>query len=259
VRCVSWNVNGIRAVHRKGIRPWDAVADAAIVCLQEVKARPDQVPPEVAAPPGWHAHWCSALRPGYAGVATFCRKPPTAVVVGLGRAEFDDEGRVLTVRFGRTHIVNAYFPNAQDGGARLAYKLAFCAALAEYLARLRRHGETLLVGDYNIAPTPIDLARPEDNETSPGYLPEERAWYAHYLGLGYHDVFRAEHPDLTGAYTWWSYRAGARARNVGWRIDHATVSPGLTGAATDVALHPDIEGSDHCPVSIALGRDWQDP
>jgi len=261
MRCVSWNVNGIRAVHRKERLPWDVVVDADVVCVQETKARAEQVPPEVAEPEGFaSAEWFSAQKPGYSSVATFCRQAPDEVVVGMDREEFDAEGRVLTVRFGRVHIVNAYFPNSQDGGRRLGYKLAFCDAMEDFLERLRADGgETLLVGDYNIAHTEIDLARPKQNEESPGYLPEERAWMTRYLGLGYHDVFREEHPGLVDAYTWWSYRGRARENNVGWRIDYTTVSPGLRSKVKAVEIHADVDGSDHCPISIDLKRGWKNP
>ncbi len=253
MRILSWNVNGIRALHRKGIAPLAAVSDAAVVGLQETKAHPEQVPAEVVEPEGWHGFWHPAHRRGYSGVATFSRDAPDAVITGMGDTRFDDEGRVLTLRFGELAIVNAYFPNAQPGGARLDYKLAFCTAMEGFLASLRERGyRTVLVGDYNIAHRPIDLARPAANETSPGYLPEERAWFSRYLELGYRDVFRERNPALSEAYTWWSYRSGARKRNVGWRIDYATVSPELIRDVREVAIHPEVLGSDHCPVSICF-------
>jgi len=149
--------------------------------------------------------------------------------------------------------ISAYFPNSQEEGRRIDYKLGFCAALEAYLARWRALGRsTVLLGDYNIAPQPIDLARPKENERNPGYLPGERAWFARYLGLGYRDVFRERNPELTGAYSWWTNWGGARARNVGWRIDFATVTPDLVDRVQDVAIHQGIHGSDHCPVSITL-------
>jgi len=223
-----------------------------VACLQEVKSRPEQAG-AAADPLGWQVAWHSAQRPGYSSVACFSRERPDEVRTGLGDERFDCEGRVLSLRFGSLWVINAYFPNAQDFGRRLDYKLAFCAAMEGFLADLRRGGRhTLLVGDYNIAHQPIDLARPRENEQSPGYLPEERAWMTRYLGLGHRDVFRDEHPDLEGAYSWWSYRGGARGRNVGWRIDLTTVDAGLRGRAHDAAIHPEVLGSDHCPVSIEV-------
>lgn len=253
MRCYSWNVNGIRAVQRKGCLPWDVIADGDLIAIQETKAKVDQLEAEVAEPDGWNAFWHSAQKPGYSGVAIFSRQVPDEVIEGLGDDDYDCEGRVLSVRFGELVVISAYFPNSQDGGKRLAYKLGFCAAMEKFLARLRKRGrETLLLGDYNIAHQPIDLARPKQNEQQAGYLPEERAWFTRYLGLGYRDVFRERNPDLTEAYTWWALRTNARARNVGWRIDYGTTSPGLGDRVTATTIHPDIQGSDHCPVMVAV-------
>lgn len=249
---ISWNVNGIRAVTKKGIVPWEVVPKADVVALQEVRARTDQIG-ELAEPDGWHAHWHAGEKPGYSGVAIVSRMKPDEVVEGLGEEQFDREGRVITARFGTVAVVSAYFPNSQELGARIAYKLAFCAAIERHLAHWRGRGcETLLLGDYNIAHEEIDLARPDDNHENPGFLPGERAWFSRYLGLGYRDVFRERNPGKPGQYSWWTMRGGARARNVGWRIDYGTVSPGLAARVADAAIHPAIMGSDHCPVSIRL-------
>ncbi|MHC5067203.1 MAG: exodeoxyribonuclease III, partial [Planctomycetota bacterium] len=203
--CASWNVNGIRSVERKGRLPWEMLPEAGIIGIQETKAKPGQLTEAIVTPPGWYGHWSSAERAGYSGVALFTREQPDEVIDGLGVAEFDAEGRVNAVRFGDVVVVNAYFPNSQEAGKRLDYKLAFCAAMEDFLTSWQERGcHTVLVGDYNIAHQPIDLARPKDNEKNPGYLPEERSWMGRYLGLGYHDVFREEHPDLPGAYTWWT-------------------------------------------------------
>ncbi len=255
MRCASWNVNGIRAVLKKEIVPWQVLGDNDVICLQETKAQPEQLPTAVVTPPDWHGHWHSAEKKGYASVAIFTREKPDEVVVGLGQQEFDAEGRVLAVRFGKQVIVSAYFPNSQDQGRRLAYKLDFCASMEKYLAKWKRKKcQVLLAGDYNIAHQPIDLARPKPNEKNAGYLPEERAWFSRYLKLGYRDVFRERNPELAGAYTWWSYRAGARGRNVGWRLDYTSTSADLGEAVRAVQHHPDILGSDHCPISV----EWKD-
>lgn len=249
---VSWNVNGIRAVAKKGIVPWEAVPGADIVALQEVRARTDQIG-ELAEPEGWHASWFAAEKPGYSGVAIVSRSKPDEVVEGMGEDDYDREGRVITARFGTLAVVSAYFPNSQELGARIAYKLGFCAAMERHLAAWRARGcGTLLLGDYNIAHQPIDLARPADNEENPGYLPQERAWFSRYLSLGYRDVFRERNPSLAGAYSWWTMRGGARARNVGWRIDYGTVSPDLADRVADARIHAQVMGSDHCPVSVTL-------
>lgn len=249
----SWNVNGLRAQLRKDIRPWRAV-DCDLIFLQETKARPEQLPAEEARPDGWHSYWHPAERAGYSGVACYSRVEPDEVVTGCGEAEFDCEGRILGLRFGDLIAIGAYFPNSQEKGKRLDYKLAFCRAMEDLLDSWRRRGcDTVLLGDYNIAHRPIDLARPKQNEQNAGYLPEERAWMSRYTEeLGYCDVFRDWNPDLTDAYTWWSYRGGARSRNVGWRIDYATVNDDLAERVTAIDHHPDIQGSDHCPVSIAI-------
>jgi len=254
LRCAAWNVNGIRAVERKNLLPWDVLGDHDVLCLQEVKARPDQLRPSTAEPEGWYSHWNPAQRPGYSGVAIMSREQPDEVHLGMGQEELDCEGRVLSVRFGELVIISAYFPNAQEAGERFAYKLAFCKQMERFLASWHKQGyQTLLMGDYNIAHRPIDLARPDDNQGNPGYLPEERDWFGRYLELGYRDVFRERNPELAEAYTWWSYRTRARERNIGWRIDYGTVSPALIDRVSDAAIHPEIMGSDHCPVSVALG------
>lgn len=253
MRLYSWNVNGLRAVARKGIVPWTVLEGADVIALQETKCKPSQLTNELFAPVGWYSFWHSAERPGYSGVAMFSRSKPDEIVEGVGDSRFDCEGRVLSLRFGDLVAVGAYFPNSQEAGARLAYKLAFCAAMEEHLARWRARGaEPVLLGDYNIAHQPIDLARPKENEESPGYLPEERAWFTRYLGLGYRDVFRERNPDRPGLYSWWTMRTFARERNVGWRIDYATVSAPLASRVRGAEIHPQILGSDHCPVSIDL-------
>ncbi len=253
MKCYSWNVNGIRSVAKKDLLPWTVLPGAEVICLQETKAQPQQIP-DLVSPNGWHGAWHSAEKPGYSSVAILSRDKPDEIIAGLGDAEYDREGRVLAVRFGTLVIVSAYFPNSQELGKRIAYKLGFCAALEKHLAAFRAAGrQVLLMGDYNIAHQPIDLARPKDNEKNAGYLPDERAWLARFLTLGYRDVFRERNPELVGAYTWWTNWGGARARNVGWRIDYSTVTPDLVSRVSAVEHHPLIMGSDHCPVSIDLG------
>jgi exodeoxyribonuclease-3 len=250
----SWNVNGLRAVARKKLLPWEVLPDAEVICLQEVKARQDALEHELAEPAGWHTSHHDAEKAGYSGVAVLSKAKPDEVITGLGVEEFDKEGRLVAARFGTLVVVSCYFPNSREGGARIAYKLAFCAELERLLARWQARGwEVVLTGDYNIAHQPIDLARPKENEKNAGYLPQERAWISRYLGLGYRDVFRERNPELAGAYTWWTAWANARARNIGWRIDYATVSAGLAARVTISRHHPEILGSDHCPVALGLG------
>ena len=252
MKCFSWNVNGIRAVAKKGCLPWDILPGADVLCLQETKAQPQQIP-ELLEPEGWHAAWHSAERPGYSSVAILSRDKPDEIYTGLGDPEFDVEGRVIAARFGSLVVISAYFPNSQELGKRIAYKLGFCARMEAFTAALRAAGRSVvLLGDYNIAHQPIDLARPDDNEDNPGYLPAERAWMTKWLELGWRDVFRERNPTLTDAYTWWTARGGARQRNVGWRIDYSTVTPELVARVRAVEHYPMILGSDHCPVSITL-------
>ncbi len=254
MRLISWNVNGIRAVLGKGLAEQMAEWQADIVCLQETKARENQVDGSLWEKLGYYHHWSEAEKAGYSGVVTFSKKKPDKVW-RLGNEDFDKEGRVIGVDFPGMSVVNAYFPNSQDAGARLDYKLAFCRALEEKLENLRTQGrEILLCGDYNIAHQPIDLARPKENVGNPGYLPEERAWMEHFLGLGWVDTFRSLHPD-TVQYSWWSYRFQARQKNIGWRIDYHCVTPKLGKLIKSAEIYEKITGSDHCPVSVDIDID----
>lgn len=259
-RLVSWNVNGIRAASRKGFFDWLSSASPDILCLQETKASPDQLGEEfLAASDGkggvYRCHWAQAKKKGYSGVAIYSKKEPRKVDF-LGVDEFDDEGRVLAADFGEIVVISAYFPNSQDAGARLDYKLRFCDAVLARADKIRKSGAHVVVaGDYNIAHKPIDLANPEANEGNPGYLPEERAWMDRWIGEGYADSFRHFDPS-PAKYTWWTYRVpGARDRNIGWRLDYHCVDEGLLPRCTAAAIHPEVPGSDHCPVSLDLEID----
>ena len=253
MRCYSWNVNGIRAVGRKGLLPWTQIDDADVLCLQETKAHVEQLDEEIRAPEGWHAYWSKGQRKGYSGVAVISRDEPDEVVEGIGKPKYDKEGRVIRARFGEVVVISAYFPKSQTEGPRFEYKLGFCRALRTFLKGLVEEGrQVVLLGDYNIAHEPIDLARPKENVGNPGFLPEERSWMSRFLKAGYHDVWRERNPERTDGYSWWSYRSGARERNIGWRIDYATVTSGLRDRVTDAGIHPEVTGSDHCPVSVEL-------
>ena len=253
MRCYSWNVNGIRAVARKGLLPWKQLPRADVFCLQETKAHVEQLDPEIREPKGWHAYYSKTQRKGYSGVAIISRKEPDEVIEGLGVRKLDQEGRVLRARYGDLLVISAYFPKSQPEGPRFEYKLAFCRGMRRFLKKQVDSGlNILLMGDYNIAHEPIDLARPKQNLQNPGFLPEERSWMTRFLKSGFHDVFRERNPDLDGAYSWWSYRFGVREKNIGWRIDYGTVNTALLGRVADAAIHPNIAGSDHCPVSVRL-------
>src|SRR5690606_5439521 len=206
MRVVSWNVNGLRACAKKGFADFLESSKADVVGIQEVRAHPEQLDPDTFRPPGWHAHFAPAVRPGYSGVAIYSRIEPDDVEVGLGDERFDDEGRLITARFGDLHIVNGYFPKGSGknrDNSRVPYKLDFYRAAFEHVERLRARGAVLVIGDFNTAHEEIDLARPKDNTKTSGFLPEERAELSRWIAAGWVDTFRARHPGETGHYTWW--------------------------------------------------------
>jgi len=246
---ISWNVNGVRSATEKGLGEWFAKLKPDFLCLQETKAQLEQVDLPRLTPKGYGSLWRSARKKGYSGVAVFFREEPLEAY-GLGVEAFDAEGRVLALEYKEFVLVNAYFPNSQPERARLDYKLDFCAAMLDFLQDLRSKGKNIvLCGDYNIAHTEIDLARPKDNENSAGFYIEERQAMTRFLTAGYTDTFRLFTKE-GGHYTWWSYRAGARERNVGWRIDYHCVNREFAPRVTASLIHPDVMGSDHCPVEL---------
>jgi len=248
-RLVSWNVNGLRAVLKKGFLDSLHELDPDIIGLQEVKALPDQLPDEVKHLPGYHAYFYPAQRKGYAGTAVFSRIEPLEVIYGLGKEEFDREGRVLTLEFADFYFINMYFPNAQPGLKRLDFKKDFNREVLRCVERLAAKKSVVLCGDFNVAHKEIDLANPAANIKNPGFSPEERAWMDEVVGAGYVDTFRMFNQKAE-QYSWWSYRFNARAKNIGWRIDYFVVDSGSRERVKSAAIHADIPGSDHCPVSI---------
>ena len=248
---VSWNVNGIRAAVKKGFLEFLAKASPDVVCVQETKAWPEQLGPEILEPAGYRTWWATAEKKGYSGTAIFSKVDP-ASVEALGVEEFDAEGRVQVADMGAFHLVNCYFPNSQEAGARLDYKLRFCDAIRARCEALRSEGKhVVLCGDYNIAHKPIDLKNPKQNEKNPGYLPEERAWMDEFTDAGWVDTFRMFTADA-GHYSWWSYRFQARARDIGWRIDYHCVNPEFTDRVRKAEIWKDVMGSDHCPVTVEV-------
>jgi exodeoxyribonuclease-3 len=251
-RLVSWNVNGIRAAARKGFWDWLAADAPDILCLQETRIQPDQRTKKMRQPPGYHAFWVDAERKGYSGVATFSREEPKAVRKGFGLAHFDAEGRVLLSEHPDFTLLNVYFPNGQRGHDRVLFKIEFYDALLTFCDRLRAEGHRLVVcGDYNTAHQPIDLARPKENETTSGFLPEEREAVSRWLDRGFVDVYRHLYPEAE-EYTWWTYRFNARARNIGWRIDYFLADAPLVPRVRDARILGDVMGSDHCPIELEL-------
>lgn len=246
---ISWNVNGLRAVEKKGFLAVISGLAPYLVALQEIKAMPEQLPESVKNIPGYKAFWFPARRKGYAGVATYSQEEPLSVIYGLDHQQHDYEGRVLTLEFADFFFVNAYFPNSQPELARMAYKLEFNRDLEDFLSGLARRKSVVLCGDFNVAHKEIDLTNPKQNEKNPGFAPEERAWMDRFLAAGFVDTFRMFNQE-SGQYTWWSYRAKARERNIGWRIDYFCVDEKSAARVKAAAIHPEITGSDHCPVSI---------
>jgi exodeoxyribonuclease-3 len=230
-------------------------ADA--VCVQETKAKPDQLSTGLLEiydknEKPYYDYWASAKRPGYSGVGIYTKTEPLNLM-NLGIEEFDDEGRVLQAEYRDFALISAYFPNSQDERKRLDYKLRFCDAILELCKKYRKENRHfILSGDYNIAHTPIDLARPKQNENSAGYLPEERAWMDIFTNEGFVDTFRHFHPGEKNHYSWWSYRINARERNVGWRIDYHCTDKAFLPAVKSSIIRPEVFGTDHCPVELVI-------
>ena len=253
MRIVSWNVNGLRACGRKGFAEFLGSSRADVVGIQEVRALPAQLDPAACLPEGWNAYFAPAERPGYSGVAIYSRNEPDEVEIGLGEHRFDIEGRLITARFGRTFVVNGYFPKGSGrdrDNSRVPYKLDFYAAVFERVQQLKRRGGVFVIGDFNTAHEEIDLARPKGNTKASGFLPEERAEFSRWIGAGWVDTFRSRHPGENGHYTWWRQWGGARERNVGWRIDYVLASAAAAKRVTDAFIWPEVMGSDHCPVGV---------
>lgn len=251
MKLLSWNVNGLRAVLGKGFPDFVSAERPDILCLQETKARPEQVelPLELG---GYRAYWNSAEKPGYSGVAVFTRVPPLAVTCGMDLPEHDTEGRVLTLEFADFILVNVYTPNSQDELRRLDYRMAWDEAFRQHLTTAARRKPVVFCGDLNVAHREIDIARPKENRRNPGFTDEERESFGKLLDSGFADTFRHLHPTAADAYSWWSYRAGARQRNIGWRIDYFGISAALLPRLAAASILPHVHGSDHCPVGIEL-------
>lgn len=253
IRLVSWNVNGVRACWTNGMETWFSALPADVFCMQEVRASLDQAPPELLD--GWHVAWADAEQKGYSGVATLSRRAPDSVEIGLGDPQFDAEGRTVTTRYGDLTVINCYFPNGQRDLSRVPYKLDYTKRMLEYGEACRRNGERVTIcGDWNTAHHPVDLRNWKSNQKTTGFLPHERAALDEFQAAGWHDAFRRLHPEAEHHYSWWSTRSGARARNVGWRIDYHWVCDKLMADVVDARIHPWVLGSDHCPVELVLAR-----
>lgn len=249
MKLISWNVNGLRAAMEKGFLESFQTLDADAFCLQETKVQPGQVSLEL---PGYHMYWNYAEKKGYSGTAVFLRQEPLSVRYGMGIEEHDHEGRVITLELADFFLVTVYTPNAQRELARLAYRMRWEDDFRAYLKGLEADKPVIVCGDLNVAHQPIDLKNPASNQNNAGFSPQERGKMTELLASGFVDSFRYFHPEETGAYSWWSYMYHARERNAGWRIDYFLTSEALLPRLTGAAIHPEIFGSDHCPVELTL-------
>ncbi|MFH0837720.1 MAG: exodeoxyribonuclease III [Patescibacteria group bacterium] len=254
MKLISWNVNGIRAVVNKGFLEWFQKESPDILCLQETKAHPDQLGFELTHPKGYYAYFShSRNKKGYSGVVTYSKKEAVKVEEGFGIEEFDQEGRTLVTEFKEFVLFNVYFPNGKASTERLQYKLEFYEAFLKRIETLKKKGKKIIFcGDINTAHKEIDLARPKENEDISGFLPIERKWIDRVIEKDFVDSLREFHKE-SGLYSWWSLRTGARARNVGWRIDYVFVQKELKKHLKDAYIMPEVMGSDHCPVAVELG------
>jgi len=251
MKIISWNVNGLRAVEKKGFVDIVKESGADIFAVQETRAQPEQLSDELKNINGYSGFFCNAKKKGYSGVAVYTRKKPLRVTIGIGVDQFDDEGRVITLEFADFFLINAYFPNAQHELKRIDYKLVFNSALFEYAKQLAGKKTTIICGDFNVAHKAIDLANPKANEKNPGFSIEERNWMDRFINAGWVDTFRVFNQE-PGQYTWWSYRFNARSKNIGWRIDYFIIDENSKSRLKSAAILTDIPGSDHCPVKVEL-------
>ncbi|MBN1781967.1 exodeoxyribonuclease III [bacterium] len=252
MRILSWNVNGIRAIQKKGFLEWLQQDSPDILCIQETKAQPDQLPANLLDISGYHAAFASAERKGYSGVANYSRIKPKSIRTGLGEPACDSEGRTLIAEYDHFTLFNIYYPNGKASAERLRYKMDFYDNFLKVADSYRDKGHRLIIcGDVNTAHRPIDLARPKENETVSGFLPGERAWIDKFLSRGYLDTLRL-FTDEAGLYTWWDYKTRARERNVGWRIDYFFISGDLKPNIRAAFILNNVTGSDHCPIGIDM-------
>jgi len=252
IRIISWNVNGIRAVHKKGFLDWLYKEKPDILCLQETKAQEEQLPFDLKNVQGYYVHFSSAQRKGYSGVAIYTKLKQESIETGFGIEKFDNEGRIQIVDYKSFILFNIYFPNGKASRERLKYKMDFYDAFLAYADKLKKKDKKIIIcGDVNTAHKEIDLARPKENQKISGFLPEERAWIDKFISHGYIDTFRMFN-QKPGQYTWWDFKSKARERNVGWRIDYFYVSENLKQNVKSSEILSNVMGSDHCPISLEI-------
>ena len=249
MKLISWNVNGLRACVTKGFREYFNSADADFFCLQETKLQEGQIDLDL---PGYEQYWNYAVKKGYSGTAIFAKNAPLSVTYGVGVEDLDAEGRMITLEYPDFFLVTCYTPNAQQGLARIDHRLKWDDAFRNKLCELDRQKPVIICGDLNVAHQEIDLKNPSSNRGNAGFSDEERDSFTKLLQAGFTDTFRFQNPDVTGAYSWWSYRFNARKNNAGWRIDYFLVSERLKDKIIDTSIDSDVYGSDHCPVGLNL-------
>lgn len=249
MRLISWNVNGLRACVQKGFLDVFNELNADCFCLQETKLQPEQIQLEL---PGYQQYWHSAIKKGYSGTALFSKAVPLNVRYGIGVAELDTEGRLITAEYENFYLVTCYTPNAQQGLARIDHRLRWDEAFRNYLSELDKTKPVIACGDLNVAHNEIDLKNPSSNRGNAGFSDEERESFTKLLACGFTDTFRYLNPDVTGAYSWWSYRFNARKNNAGWRIDYFLVSDRIRDRITSTPIYNEVLGSDHCPVGLDI-------
>ncbi|MBC2285681.1 exodeoxyribonuclease III [Listeria booriae] len=249
MKLISWNVNGLRAAEKKGFMEYFRTVDADIFCLQETKLQEGQIELDLS---GYHDYWNYAVKKGYSGTAIFSKIEPITVTYGLDIEEHDQEGRVITLEFLEFYMITVYTPNSQNELKRLDYRMSWEDAFLNHLKKLDAIKPVVVCGDLNVAHQEIDLKNPKTNRKNAGFSDEERGKFSDLLAAGFTDSFRHLYPELEGAYSWWSYRMNARARNTGWRIDYFVVSNRIAPNIVEAAIHGDILGSDHCPVELDI-------
>jgi exodeoxyribonuclease III len=248
-KMISWNINGLRACMTKGFNDFFEKVDADVFCLQEIKLQEGQID---FAPKDYYSYWNYAEKKGYSGTAIFTKKEPIAVTYGIGIEEHDKEGRVITLEFDNYYLITCYTPNSKAELERLEYRMVWEDDFRKYMKCLEEKKPVIMCGDLNVAHEEIDLKNPKTNRRSAGFTDEERGKFTEFIEAGFVDTFRHFYPDLEGAYSWWSYRAAARSRNVGWRIDYFCVSNVLKDKLKEASIHADVLGSDHCPVELII-------
>ncbi len=254
LKIISYNVNGLRAAIKKGFLEWLANENPDILLLQEIKAKAEQLDLEPIHKLGYHTYFHSALKPGYSGVAIFTKILPDALIIGCGLEQYDSEGRILRADFGKLTVVSVYIPSGSIGDHRQGFKMKFLKDFSNFATKLlSERNHAVISGDYNICHKEIDIHNPVSNKNSSGFLPEERQWFTEFLDLGFVDSFR--YFDLNpGMYSWWTFRAGARRKNLGWRIDYHMVSKSLEKLMKDARILTHVEHSDHCPVLLEINE-----